>query len=51
MAGQALGTLGTGQAQTKPFDILLGGTYIHNSKTFLADVTQGSEKASFEIEA
>jgi len=39
MAGSALGNLG-GQSNASNPDILLGGTFIHNSKTFLADVSQ-----------
>jgi vacuolar protein sorting-associated protein 45 len=38
MAGQALGTL-QANPPLNP-DLILGGTYIHNSKSFLAEVSQ-----------
>ena len=47
---------GISQNQVPPADdmnIILGGTFIHNSKTFLADVSQlgqGSSSSAFEIE-
>jgi len=40
IAGSALGNLGGSQGQVSNPDILLGGTFIHNSKTFLADISQ-----------
>lgn len=55
MAGSALSNLGT-QSQNQNLDIILGGTYIHNSKTFLADVSQLKDSGAankmhhFEIE-
>ena len=48
MAGQALGTLnGLPTNQPRAFDILLGGTYIHNSKTFLADISQLGNEGNY----
>lgn len=40
ISGSALANLGGGQSAPSNPDILLGGTFIHNSKTFLADVSQ-----------
>lgn len=49
LAGQALGTL---PAVQNKFNIILGGTFVHNSKTFLADVSrirEGADLQSFEL--
>ena len=51
-AKEIAGIANNQMAPLEDLHVVLGGTYIHNSKTFLADVSQiGSNSASaFEIE-